>query len=62
MSKEQLIKELSQVKHESLFADVVRENPEQSISMIKEQAKDHRLKLCEIIGEKLVIIIENIES
>lgn len=53
-------RELKKIKHKSFFADCVRQNPVEAIPMIKDQIKDHRVKVCEIIGERLVTIVENL--
>lgn len=60
MSQSQLINELKMIKHESLFADVIRNEPKGSIQMISEQIKDNRCLCIEIIGEKLVCVIEGL--
>jgi nitrogen regulatory protein PII-like uncharacterized protein len=58
MSQQQIEQELRQIKHESFFAECVRRNPKESIQMIKDQAKDNRVVVVSIIGEKLVSVIE----
>lgn len=60
MNQLELSNQLSQIKHPSLFAEIVRENPVQAIPMIKDQIKDNRLALVEIIGERLVVVIEKL--
>lgn len=58
----QLINDLKEIKHNSLFADVIRQRPLESIPMIKDQIKDNRLLVVEIIGENIVCLIENMPS
>jgi hypothetical protein len=62
MSYQDLENELRQIKHESMFAQVVRENPKEGIKMIRDQINDqNRVRVVSIIGERLVTVIEAIK-
>ncbi len=60
MSKQELLQELENVKHDSLFAECIKSNPASSIDMIRDQIKDNRVLCVEIIGESLVTVIEQL--
>lgn len=62
MNHHELLTELSNITHESVFASAIRSNPAGAIEMIKAQAKDNRVLVCEIVGENLVTVIENFEQ
>lgn len=62
----ELTTRLQSITHPSLFADVIRkevkDKPEETLKMIREQVKDNRLLMCEIVGESLVCLIEKMPS
>lgn len=60
MSHQELLQELENVKHDSLFAECIRLDPKGAMPMIVDQIKDNRVVVCEIIGEKLVTVIEQL--
>lgn len=60
MSLSELHQELKAVTHPSLIAIVIRENPTESIPMLKDQIADNRQGVCRIIGERLVVAIEKL--
>jgi hypothetical protein len=61
MSQPELEKKLQKIKHPSFFADVIRQNPAESIPMIKDQLRDgNRKGVKRIIGKKLVEAIEQL--
>lgn len=60
MTREQIISELSTIKHESLVADVVRKEPERGLDMLIDQLRDgNRVCVVSIVGERIVYLIEN---
>jgi hypothetical protein len=62
----ELTTQLQSITHPGLFADVIRkevkDKPEETLKMIREQLKDNRLLVSEIIGDNLVTVIETMPS
>jgi hypothetical protein len=62
----ELTTQLQSITHPGLFADVIRkevkDKPEETLKMIREQLKDNRLLVSEIIGYNLVTVIEKMPS
>lgn len=56
----QLKEQLQAITHRSLFADVIRAKPLESLFMIKQQIHDNRVVVVDIIGNDLVILIEQL--
>jgi hypothetical protein len=61
-----LTTQLQSITHPGLFAEVIRkevkDKPEETLKMIREQLKDNRLLVSEIIGDNLVTVIEKMPS
>lgn len=60
----EIINELKQVKHEGIFGATIRDNaekaPKEAIKMILDQLKDNRVLTMEIVGKRLVTLIESL--
>ena len=49
-----LTKQLSEITHQSVFADAIRSNPADAIQMIIDQSGDNYKMVEDIVGEKLL--------
>lgn len=61
MSRQELLQELENVKHDSLFAECIRLDPKGAMPMIIDQIKDNEPLCRVIIGSKLVDVIKSLK-
>lgn len=55
--------ELRNITHESVVAQCWKHgDPIQAAKEIREQAKDHRVLVVEMVGETLVTLVENLDT
>lgn len=51
----------SQITHSSIFADAVKKGPlPEVVKMIQDQLKDNRVMVVEIVGERMVTLIDKL--